>query len=111
PYVIGYTQQILASVIVIYGIVAVSLVILTGWAGQISLGQWGLAGVGSLMASAVGYELHAEFFVTLFVAGLAGAVASVLIGLPALRIQGLYLAVATLAFGITVQVFLLSPGY
>ena len=111
PYVAGYTQQILASVIVIYGIVAVSLVILTGWAGQISLGQWGLAGVGSLIASAVGYKLHADFFVTLLAAGIAGAIAAVLIGLPALRIQGLYLAVVTLAFGIAVQVFLLSPGY
>jgi branched-chain amino acid transport system permease protein len=111
PFVAAYTQQILASVIVIYGIVAVSLVILTGWAGQISLGQWGMAGVGSLMASAVGYELHVDFFVTLLVAGVAGAVVSVLIGLPALRIQGLYLAVATLAFGIAVQVFLLSSDY
>ena len=111
PFVAGYTQQILASVIVIYGIVAVSLVILTGWAGQISLGQWGLAGVGSLMASAVGYKLHGDFFLTLLAAGVAGAIAAVLIGLPALRIQGLYLAVVTLAFGIAVQVFLLSPDY
>jgi branched-chain amino acid transport system permease protein len=111
PYVVGYGQQILASVIVIYGIVAVSLVILTGWAGQISLGQWGVAGVGALMASAVGYKAHGDFFLTLLVAGLAGAVAAILIGLPALRIQGLYLAVATLAFGIAVQVFLLSPSY
>ena len=111
PYVAGYTQQILASVIVIYGIVAVSLVVLTGWAGQISLGQWGLAGVGSLTASAIGYKLHADFFLTLLAAGVAGAMVAVLIGLPALRIQGLYLAVVTLAFGISVQVFLLSPDH
>jgi branched-chain amino acid transport system permease protein len=111
PFVAGYGQQILASVIVCYGIVAVSLVILTGWAGQISLGQWGIAGVGALMTSAVGYKAHGDFFITLLVAGVAGAVAAVLIGLPALRIQGLYLAVATLAFGIAVQVYLLSPDY
>ena len=111
PFVAGLEQQILASVVVIYGMVAVSLVILTGWAGQISLGQWGFAGVGALMTSAVGLHLHGDFFVTMVVSGLAGAVVSVLIGLPALRIQGLYLAVTTLAFGIAVQVYLLSPNY
>src|SRR6185436_2386564 len=48
PYMVGLKQQILASVIVVYAIVAVSLVVLTGWAGQISLGQWGIAGVGAM---------------------------------------------------------------
>ncbi len=111
PFITGLEQQILASVVVIYGMVAVSLVMLTGWAGQISLGQWGFAGVGALITSAVGLHLHGDFFITVLLSGLAGAVASVLIGLPALRIQGLYLAVTTLAFGIAVQVYLLSPSY
>ncbi|HET9689644.1 MAG TPA: ABC transporter permease [Acidimicrobiales bacterium] len=117
PYLVHVEQQILASVVVIYGIVAVSLVILTGWAGQISLGQWGFVGVGAAVASAVSVHLrhtafiHGDFFAALILAGLAGAVASVIIGLPALRIQGLYLAVTTLAFALAVQVFLLSPTY
>jgi branched-chain amino acid transport system permease protein len=111
PYVAGLKQQILASVIVIYAIVAVSLVILTGWAGQISLGHWGFAGVGALVAGGLAAHLHADFFVTIVAAGLVGAGVSLLIGLPALRIQGLYLAVTTLAFSIAVQVYLLSPNY
>jgi branched-chain amino acid transport system permease protein len=97
--------------VVIYAIVAVSLVILTGWAGQISLGQWRLSGVGALVAGGLASHLGADFFVALVAAGLAGAAASLLIGLPALRIQGLYLAVSTLAFALAVQVYALSPTY
>ena len=111
PYLVGLKQQILSSVILIYAMVAVSLVILTGWAGQISLGQWGLAGVGAAVAGSLAAHLHADFFLTLVVAGVAGSLASVLIGIPALRIQGLYLAVTTLAFAAAVQVYLLSPLY
>ncbi|HET6910001.1 MAG TPA: ABC transporter permease [Mycobacteriales bacterium] len=111
PYVAAYQQQILAGVIVIYGIVAVSLVMLTGWAGQISLGQWGIAGVGSIMASVMALKWHQDFFLTLLVAGIVGAIASLVIGLPALRVQGLYLAVATLAFAVTIQIYFMSPQY
>jgi branched-chain amino acid transport system permease protein len=111
PYVIAYQQQILLSVIVIYGMVAVSLVILTGWAGQISLGQWGIAGIGTVTASVMTFKWHQDFFLTLLVAGIVGGLASLIVGLPAIRIQGLYLAVATLAFGVAVQIYLMSPNY
>jgi branched-chain amino acid transport system permease protein len=111
PLRLDVGKQSLASVVVIYAIVCVSLVILTGWSGQISLGHWGLAGVGAFFAGWMGAHLHADFFLTLIVAGLAGAVASLVIGLPALRIQGPFLAATTLAFGISVNVFLLAPRY
>jgi branched-chain amino acid transport system permease protein len=111
PYLLGLKQQILASVVVIYGIVGVSLVVLTGWAGQISLGQWGLAGIGAAAAGGLAAHLDMDFFACLAAAGVLGSVAAVVIGLPALRIQGLYLAVTTLAFGIAVQVYVLSPNY
>lgn len=111
PFAMDLKQQILASVIVLYGVVGVSLVILTGWAGQISLGQWGFAGVGAVVTGGLAAHLHVDFFVTLVVAGLAGALAAVVIGLPALRIQGLYLAVTTLAFAVTVQVYVVNARY
>ncbi|MHB8466360.1 MAG: branched-chain amino acid ABC transporter permease [Acidimicrobiales bacterium] len=104
-------QQILASVVVIYGIVVVSLVILTGWAGQISLGQWAFAGIGAAVAGNMAGRHHGDFFLTLVVAGLVGAVSAVIVGLPALRIPGLYLAMTTLAFAITVQLYFLSRHY
>ena len=111
PFVVRVDKQALLSVVVIFAILAVSLVILTGWAGQISLGQWGLAAIGAFTAGWLGARHNADFFVVLLLAGLAGAVAAVVIGLPALRIQGLYLAVTTLAFGLAAQVYLLSPNY
>jgi branched-chain amino acid transport system permease protein len=111
PHLLGPTQQVLASLVVVYGIVALSLVILTGWSGQISLGQWGFAGLGAAVAGSVATRLEGDFFVALLLAGLAGAAFAVVIGLPALRLQGLYLAVTTLSFALAVQVFLLSPSY
>jgi branched-chain amino acid transport system permease protein len=99
------------TLVVIVAIVGVSLVILTGWSGQISLGQFGFAGVGAGVAGALATNLYADFFVCILAAGAAGAVTAVLIGLPALRIQGLFLAVTTLAFAFTVQYFVLNPDY
>ena len=73
---------------------AVSLVVLTGWAGQVSLGQVAFIGIGA----AVGGVAHRrrwdwDLSVALARGGLVGAVAAMVIGLPALRIQGLFLAV------------------
>jgi branched-chain amino acid transport system permease protein len=78
--------------------VGVSLVVLTGLAGQISLGQFGLVGIGAAVSGGLVFNNDADFFVAVFAGMLAGVVAAVLIGLPAVRIQGLYLAVTTLAF-------------
>ena len=96
--------------VVLIAMVGVSLVILTGWAGQISLGQFAFAGIGSLVASALAVRGW-DFFVCLLVAGLVGSLAAVLVGLPALRIQGPFLAVTTLAFAFTVQKFFLNREY
>jgi len=82
-------------------------VILTGWAGQISLGQYAIAGVGSAVAGGLAANHGWDFFGALFTGALAGALIAVVIGLPALRIQGLFLAVTTLAFAFTVQNFIL----
>jgi branched-chain amino acid transport system permease protein len=111
PSVLDTFRRNIVSVVVIYAIVGVSLVVLTGWAGQISLGQFGFVGVGAATAAGMYSHVHADFMVCLVAAGLVGAVAAVVIGLPALRIQGLYLAVTTLAFAIAVQVYVLSPEY
>jgi branched-chain amino acid transport system permease protein len=99
------------TLVTIVAMVGVSLVILTGWSGQISLGQFGFAGVGAGVAGGMTTHLHADFFLCLIAAGVAGAVVAVLIGLPALRIQGLFLAVTTLAFAFTVEKFLLNKDY
>ncbi|MDP9182818.1 MAG: ATP-binding cassette domain-containing protein, partial [Actinomycetota bacterium] len=108
PYLVGTTHADTASFIVVCSIVAVSLVVLSGWAGQISLGQFGFVGIGAAVAGSLATRADVDFFLAVVAAGLAGAVAAVLVGLPALRVQGLFLAVVTLAFAATVRNLVLS---
>lgn len=101
----------LLTLVPLYGIVAVSLVVLTGWAGQISLGQFGIVGAAAGVAGGLVANHGIDFFAAIGIGIATGAVAAVLIGLPALRVQGLYLAVTTLAFGYVVQYFVLNNHY
>ena len=111
PFLVGTAHADTASFIVLCAMLAVSMVVLSGWAGQISLGQFGFAGIGAAVAGGLATRADADFFVTLVAGGLVGAFAAVLIGLPALRVQGLFLAVVTLAFAATVRSFVLNRSY
>ncbi len=108
PFLVGADKSGLAVELVVYAMVGVSLVILTGWSGQISLGQFGIAGVGALVGGGLAANYNWDFFVVLAVAGVCGAAVATLIGIPAVRIQGLLLAVTTLAFAFTVELFVLT---
>jgi branched-chain amino acid transport system permease protein len=67
----------------------------------VSLGHWAFVGVGALVAGKLASQISpVGFFGTLLIAGLIGAVVAMVIGLPALRIRGLFLGVTTLAFAI-----------
>ena len=81
--------------------IALSLTVLTGWAGQVSLGQFGLVAVGAVMAAHLGTSVPLVLLMPF--AGAVTAVIAVLVGLPALRVRGLYLAVSTLAFALWMQ--------
>jgi branched-chain amino acid transport system permease protein len=98
----------LAALIVIFGIIGVSLVVLTGWAGQVSLGQMGFAGVGAAVGGWVTYYTETDLSIALLAGGAAGALAAIVVGYPALRRRGLTLAVSTLAFALFVSSFLLN---
>ena len=94
-------RSFLLSQICIYGVIALSLTVLTGWAGQVSLGQFGLVAVGAIMAAHLGNSV--PLLLLLPFAGVVTAVVAVLVGLPALRVRGLYLAVSTLGFALFMQ--------
>jgi branched-chain amino acid transport system permease protein len=111
PWIVGAQRIGFATLIVLYAMVGVSLVILSGWSGQISLGQFAFAGVGAAVAGGLAANYQLDFFFTLIVGGLAGAAVAILIGLPALRIQGLFLAVTTVAFAFTVHDIVLNPEF
>lgn len=101
----------LVAVIMIVSIIGLSLVVLTGWAGQVSLGQMAFVGLGGAVAASVTTRLHWDLSIGLVLGGLAGALIAVIIGLPALRIRGLFLAVTTLAFGLATEQYLLNEEF
>jgi branched-chain amino acid transport system permease protein len=111
PFFLGHARLSRATPLLIYSIVAVSLVVLTGWAGQISLGQFGIVGIGALIAGGLAANNNIDFFAALFLGIVGGAFVAVLVGVPALRVQGLYLAVTTLAFAGAVSGYVLNPEY
>lgn len=94
-----FTNGVLTDVTVM-AIIGVSLTILIGYAGQISLGHYALAGVGAFAAGNL-YDLGPIPFPLVFPIVIAiGMLVALVIGLPALRIRGPYLAVVTLAFAL-----------
>src|SRR3954470_16561151 len=111
PFLVGTSRTSFCTLAVLAGMVAVSLVVLSGWAGQISLGQSAFAGVGAAVAGGLATRHGADFFVSLAVALLAGALVAVLIGIPALRVPGLFLSVVTLGLAATVQYAILSRAH
>jgi ABC-type branched-subunit amino acid transport system permease subunit len=100
----SFTNGILVTVVV-FAIVGVSLTLLMGFAGQISLGHWGLAGVGAFAIANLVTRMNIPYFLALPLVVLIGMIVSLIIGLPALRIRGLYLAVTTLAFNVAVELY------
>jgi ABC-type branched-subunit amino acid transport system permease subunit len=84
----------------VFAIVFLSIVLLTGMSGQISLCQASFAGVGAFTAGQLAVNFHVSILIGLVIGGLASAAVGVVVALPALRLGGLALALATLAFGL-----------
>jgi branched-chain amino acid transport system permease protein len=97
------------SFALVWALVAVSLLVLTGWGGNISLGQFGIVGVGAMTAGELMLRWNLDLFIGVIGAVVVGAVVAVLIGLPALRIRGMYLAVTTIAFAVALDSYFLNP--
>jgi len=106
------TQDVLRlSYLYLYVIVLLSLVVLTGWAGQLSLGHIAFLTVGSVLGAYFTQEMGFDLLLAVPIAGLGGALASLFVGLPALRLRGLYLAVTSLAFAVATTSYLLNPRF
>jgi ABC-type branched-subunit amino acid transport system ATPase component/ABC-type branched-subunit amino acid transport system permease subunit len=111
------------AIILGFALCAVSVTVLTGWAGQLSLGQMAFAGIGALSAAAfvrgvsvnIGWrstrlirgELPKVPFVpALFLGALVACLIAVAVGAGALRVKGLLLAISTMAFAIAAQSYI-----
>ena len=93
----------LASLSVVNAIVAIGLNLLSGYTNQLSFGHAGFLAIGAYVAALVTLQVPAlPVPLTLLVAGLATALVGLALGIPCLRLEGLYLAMATLAFGFVV---------
>jgi branched-chain amino acid transport system permease protein len=99
PHLLSTSLLVAASESLVFAVAGLSVVIISGWTGQTSLAQVALMGVAAyvlalLMGPDTGFPLYAAAPLAI----LAACTASVVIGLPALRVRGVYLAIVTLAF-------------
>lgn len=95
-----------------FSLIGISLGVVTGLGGQLSLGQFALAGVGAAVSYAVTSRVGgAGFVLALVYAALITSAVSMVLGLPALRVRGLLLGVVTLGFALAAQRWILSQSW
>ena len=111
PFFIGDAKEYQLQTVIVYGMVAVSLVVLTGWSGQVSLGQFAIVGFGAAVCSKLLVDLQWDLLVAMFAGTLAGGAVSMVLGLVALRVKGFFFAVTTLGFAVAVPNFFLDRRY
>ena len=112
------------SSIMLFAMVALSMTVLTGWAGQLSLGQYAFVGLGGLTVLGLtqGNDIPVPFNLfnlaivlpwgwAMVAATAVGVVVAVVVGLPALRVRGLFLAVTTLAFAVASATWLFNQEF
>lgn len=98
------------SVICAFTLVGLAIGIIGGLAGELSLGQFGLAGIGAVGSYVVFSHTH-DFLFSFLAAGAVTSLVSLVIALPAVRIRGFMLAAVTLGFGLMCQDWLLSQNW
>jgi branched-chain amino acid transport system permease protein len=103
--------QINLSSLCINIMLAVSLNLINGFTGQLSLGHAGFMAVGAYASVVMTNMLNQPFIVGIIVACAAAALAGFIIGVPTLRLKGDYLAIATLGFGEIIRVVLQNIDY
>ena len=102
PRLPGLTSEgnrFLLVMLVIYALIGIALTMLIGWAGQVSLGHFALVGLGAFLTAKWAPDGWTVLGL-LTVIGLIGAAATVVVGLPAIRVRGLTLVVTTLGFAV-----------
>jgi branched-chain amino acid transport system permease protein len=103
PFFAGDYTVSVVNLILIAIVGALGLNILVGYTGQISIGTGAFMSVGAYTAANLVVHLHAPFWVALPAAGLMSALIGTVVGIPSLRIKGIYLAIATLAAQLIIE--------
>ena len=110
PLLIGkyFTTLVLLMMITAVGVLGLNL--LTGNAGLISLGHSGFLAVGAYAAGIVAGKLGWPMPLALLAGGVTAALAGLVVGIPSLRLKGLYLAITTMAFAVIINHLILNGG-
>jgi branched-chain amino acid transport system permease protein len=103
PQFVGGYPIYLASLVGVYALVAIGLNLLVGFSGQISLGHAGFFALGAYGSALLASRAGLPFWLAIPLAAVVTALVGALIAIPALRLKNLYLAIATLGFGVVVQ--------
>ena len=125
PFLVNLpSRHLLYASVLAFGICAISLTVVTGWAGQLSLSQMAFAGIGALAAAGfnrglnfgmgMGENWHffsvsiprTPYLISMLLASLVAGISAVIIGLGALRVKGLLLAVSTFAFALAASQYI-----
>jgi branched-subunit amino acid ABC-type transport system permease component len=105
PFAVRPADQISLSNVVLTAIMCLSLVVLTGYAGHVSLGQFAFVGIGAATGGRL-YQMGIPHLPAAILVTMIGAAVATVLGLPAMRMRGLFLSVATLGFALAVSSWL-----
>jgi ABC-type branched-subunit amino acid transport system permease subunit len=109
-FTVSYWSTVLGSA-VFFGLITLSIVVLTGWAGQISLAALGFAGAGAFGSALLSTQAGLPFWLVIPLSGVVAVPLAVLVGVPALRLRGFFLALATLAFMVACESWLFTQQF
>jgi branched-chain amino acid transport system permease protein len=103
PLFLSHYGYFILATAMVYALVALSLNVLIGMGGQISIGHAGFWALGAYACAIAMQKFGVPFLLAIFIGGVVAAAFGALVALPALRVSGHYLAIATLAFALVVQ--------
>lgn len=107
PWVMSPSQTNRITTAVVYAVAGLSLLVLTGWGGLVSLGQFAFAGLAAWVVAVSGLPLP----VAVVVGPIVGAAIATVVGIPALKLRGVYLGITTLALALATAAVVLNARY
>src|SRR3954447_15442473 len=110
PTLVRPSNQVVLTDIVLTAMMCLSLVVLTGYAGHVSLGQFAFVGIGAAAGGRL-YQLGVPHIPAAAIVTVVGAALAAVVGLPALRMRGLFLSVATLGLALATSSWLLYQSW
>ncbi|HUY85716.1 MAG TPA: ATP-binding cassette domain-containing protein, partial [Acidimicrobiales bacterium] len=108
PTLLPRSGLIYMANLAIYSIIAVSLVVLIGWGGQINLGQFSLVGVGGALCAGLVYHYNLNLVLALITGAIVSGLIALILGIPSVRMPSYSFPIITLAFSVPVSLYLLA---